>query len=167
MKNFSKHIILTLLVVAALFLGSCSDNNAKRHTRTKFQVVTIDKVTGSISEGWRITLTIANNTASNVRVTAANAYIRQNGRKIGRLVLDGEVLIPRRRCSKVEIPLRITIANPIAALGTLNKIRKGDFAGITVDYNITLAAFTSHRTLEQEGVSLEALAQQFNLGLKK
>ena len=167
MKRVLKYTFIAILAIASLALSSCSDNSTKRHTRTKFQVAAINKVTGSISDGWRVTLTIANNTASNVRITSANAYVRQNGRKIGRLALDGEVLLPRRRCSQVEIPLRITLANPIAAIGTLNKIRKGDFEGITVDYSITLSAFASHRTLGKEGVSLDALARQFNLGLKK
>lgn len=167
MKKFARHSIVAFFVVVALLLGSCSDNRVKRQPRTKFQVVTIDKVAGSISDGWRITLTVANNTASNIRITSANAYVRQSGKKVGRLVLDGEVLIPRRRCSQVEIPLRITLANPIAALGALNKIRKGDFEGITIDYSITLSALASHRIIEEERVSLDDLARRFNLGLKK
>ena len=71
------------------------------------------------------------------------------------------------RCSQVVVPLRVTLANPIAALGVFNKVRKGDFSGVTVDYNVSVAALTSHRIFEQEGVSLEKLAQQFNFGLKK
>jgi hypothetical protein len=102
-----------------------------------------------------------------MRITSASAFVRHNGRKIGRLALDGEVLLPRRRCSQVEIPLRVTLANPIAAFSLLNKVRKGDFSGVTVDYSISVSALTSHRTFEQEGVSLEKLAHQFNFGLKK
>ena len=130
-------------------------------------MVSVDNLSGSISEGWRITLTIANNTASNLRITNASAFVRHNGRRIGRITLNGEILIPRRRCSQVVVPLRVTLANPIAALGVFNKVRKGDFSGVTVDYNVSVAALTSHRIFEQEGVSLEKLAQQFNFGLKK
>lgn len=167
MKRFIKYTFVAILVVASLALSSCSGNSSKRHTRTKFQVVSLDKVSGSISEGWNLTLTIANNTASNMRITSANAYVRYNGRKIGRLILDGEVLLPRRRCSQVVVPLRVTLSNPIMALGLFNKMRKGDFSGIAIDYNITVTALASHRTFEQENVSLEQLAKQFNLGLKK
>lgn len=168
MKRFIRHITLASILIFALALSSCSKQEwQQRQRRQKFQVVALNKVRGSINEGWRITLTIANNTASNVRITAANAFVRQNGRKIGRVVLDGEVVLPRRCCSQVEVPLRITLANPIAALGVLNNIRKGNFEGITVDYSITASALTSHRIFEREGVSLEALARQFNYGLKK
>lgn len=165
MKRFVKHIFLALLV--ALCVTSCKEGKQHRQRKEKFQIVSLDKVSGSLSEGWRLKLTVANNTASNVRITSANAFVSHNGRKIGRVTLDGEVLLPRRRCSQVEVPLRLTLANPIAALGIFNKVRKGDFSGITVDYSATIAALASHRTIEQKGVSLEQLAQQFNFGLKK
>lgn len=102
-----------------------------------------------------------------MRITAASAFVRHNGRKIGRLVLDGEVVLPRRRCSQVEVPLRLTLSNPIGALALMNRLRKGDFSGVTVDYSVSVAALMSHRIFEQEGVALDQLARQFNLGLKK
>lgn len=168
MRVFIKNRLIAFIAVFALLLGGCAkQGETAKPRRQKFQVVSLDKVNGSINEGWRITLTVANNTASNMRITSASAFVRHNGRKIGRLALDGEVFLPRRRCSQVEIPLRVTLANPIAAFGILNKVRKGDFSGITVDYSVSASTLTSHRTFEQEGVSLEKLAHQFNFGLKK
>ena len=167
MKRFIKYALFTLIVVATLGLSGCKNQGQPRQRKQKFQVVSLDKVSGSIGEGWKITLTIANNTASNMRITAASAFVRHNDRKIGRIALDGEVVLPRRHCSQVEVPLRVTLANPIGAIALLNKLRKGDFAGVAIDYSITVSALASHRIFEQENVSLEHLAQQFNFGLKK
>ena len=167
MKRFIKYALFTLIVVATLGLSGCKNQGQPRQRKQKFQVVSLDKVSGSIGEGWKITLTIANNTASNMRITAASAFVRHNSRKIGRIALDGEVVLPRRCCSQVEVPLRVTLANPIGAIALLNKLRKGDFAGVAIDYSITVSALASHRIFEQENVSLEHLAQQFNFGLKK
>ena len=167
-KRFIKYTLIALaaVVVAVGFTG-CSKQGQPRQRRPKFQVVSLDKVSGSVGEQWRVTLTVANNTASNMRITAASAFVRHNGRKIGRLVLDGEVVLPRRRCSQVEVPLRLTLSNPIGALALMNRLRKGDFSGVTVDYSVSVAALMSHRIFEQEGVALDQLARQFNLGLKK
>ncbi len=167
MKRLVKHTILALIIVATLGLSGCAQQGQQRQRKQKFQVVSLDKVSGSLGEGWKITITIANNTASNMRITAASAFIRHNGRKIGRMTLDGEIVLPRRRCSQVEVPLRLTLANPLGALALLNKVRKGDFTGVAVDYSVTVSALASHRIFEQENVSLEKLAQQFNFGLKK
>lgn len=167
MKRFIKHSLVAFCIICALLLGGCAKQNGQRQHRQKFQVVSLDNVRGSIGDGWQVTLTIANNTASNMRITNASAFVRHNGRKIGRLTLDGEITLPRRRCSQVEVPLRITLSNPMAAFSLLNKVRKGDFSNIEVDYSVTVSAFLSHRVFEQSNVSLEQLAQQFNLGLKK
>ena len=165
MRGVLRYLLIAIVAVVTISLTTgCA---RKQTPKQKFQVVSVDNLSGSISEGWRITLTIANNTASNLRITNASAFVRHNGRRIGRITLNGEILIPRRRCSQVVVPLRVTLANPIAALGVFNKVRKGDFSGVTVDYNVSVAALTSHRIFEQEGVSLEKLAQQFNFGLKK
>lgn len=168
MKKVLRYLVICIVVVASLGVSSCSKQDGQtRQRKDKFQVISLDKVSGSISEGWRITITVANNTASNMRITDASAFVHNNGRKIGRLLLDGDILLPRRRCSQVEIPLRVTLSNPIAALSVFNKVRKGDFSGIAIDYSVTISALASHRTIERNNVSLEQLAKQFNLGLKK
>lgn len=168
MKKVLRYTLLALCVAVMLgFTGCASQGGGARQRKHKFQVVSLDKVSGSIGEGWQITLTVANNTASNMRIVTANAFVKQGGRKVARLSLDGEVILPRRRCSQVVVPLRITLANPIAALSVFNRLRKGDFSGITVDYDVEVKALASHRSFGCENVSLEELAQQFNLGLKK
>ena len=167
MRRFIRNIIVSLVLVATLSLGGCAKQGEPRSRRPKFQVVSIDKVTGSIGKSWTVTLTVANNTASNMRISSGSAYIRQDGRKVARVALDGEVFLPRRRCSTIDVPLGVTLSNPIAALTLMNRVRKGDLSGITVDYNVMISALASHRIFEQENVSFEELAQQFNLGLKK
>ena len=167
MRTIIKNIIIAFWVAATLCLGGCSKQKAERTPKQKFQVVSLDGVKGSISEGWQISLTVANNTASNINITTGSAFINQGGRKVARVLLDGEVLLPRRRCSQVVVPVRLTLSNPIAAFSLLNRVRKGDFSNITVDYTLSVKAFAQHRTIEGDGVSLEQLAKQFNLGLKK
>lgn len=168
MKRFFKYTLVTLVLVATLGLASCSKQAGKeRYRRPKFQIVSLDKVTGSIGEKWYLTITVANNTASNMRIMAASAFVTYNGRKIGRLALDGEIVLPRRQCSRVSIPLRLTLSHPMAAISLLNNLRKGDFSGVMIDYSITVSSMVAHRVFEQEGVSLEELVKQFNLGLKR
>ena len=73
MKRFVKYTLLALIVVATLGLSGCANQGQPRQRKEKFQVVSLDKVNGSIGEGWKITLTVANNTASNMRITNAAA----------------------------------------------------------------------------------------------
>lgn len=150
------------LCLVMLGITSCSKPRAPKQ---KFQIVSVDGISGSMNEGWRLSLTVANNTASNITLVDGWAELRHQGRNIGRVRLNGEVALPRRKCSRVEVPLRATFS--LGILPHLNKIRKGDYSGLTVDYSLSVKAMHKTRTFEQSGVSLEALARQFNFGLKK
>lgn len=156
---------LGIFAVGLLLCGATSCS--QKHTpKPKFQVIAIENIKGSLGKTWSLTLTVANNTARNIHLTNGSADIAYNGRKVARIALDGEVIVPRRQCSKVEVPLRITLANPLSALSVLNKIRKGDYKGITADYSISIGTLTSRRTLAQSGVTIEAIVERFNYKLK-
>ncbi len=163
MRRFFRHII-PAIIVAFLVVGMTGCNK-QRTPRPKFQIISLDKVSGSLNDGWQLHLTVANNTATKVTITDADATLYYKGRKVGFLDLNGEVVLPRRQCSKVVVPLRAKFS--YAALPLLGKVRSGDLSGITVDYSFAISALTRHRIFEQQGVALDALAKQFNLGLKK
>ena len=58
MKIFTKNRLIAFIAVFALLLGGCAkQGETAKPRRQKFQVVSLDKVNGSINEGWRITLT--------------------------------------------------------------------------------------------------------------
>lgn len=167
MKSIVRDIILVLVLVATLSFGGCAKKGEPRQRREKLQVVSVEKVTGSIGKSWCITLTVANNMGVNLRIASGDAYICQDGRKVAYVALDGEVVLPRRRTATIDVPLKVTLSNPMVALALMSKVRKGDYSGITVDYNVMVSALASHRIFEQKNVSVEEVAKQFNLGLKK
>lgn len=164
MRGVSRFILL-LAIVGAILCGTTSCNN-RRAPRPKFQIVSIDRVQGGIGRGWQLTITAANNTASTLQVTDGTATIYDRGRKLANITLDGDVSLPRRKCSQVVVPLRLALSNPLGALSVMNRIRKGDYKGITLDYKIAVKAFTSHREVAERGIALEDIAQKFNFGLK-
>lgn len=163
--RFFLRFILLLTIVGSILCGTTGCNN-RRAARPKFQIVSVDRVQGGIGRGWQLTITAANNTASTLQVTDGTATIYDKGRKVANIVLDGDVSLPRRKCSQVVVPLRIALSNPIGAISIMNRIRKGEYNGITLDYKIVVKAFTSHREVSERGIALEDIAQKFNFGLK-
>lgn len=162
MKRLIIYALLLISIVAAA--PSCSPRKAKR---PKFQVVSLNGVQGSMSEGWRVMLTVANNTAHNIELSDGSATLYYRGVRIGELLLDESIRLPRRKCSALDVPIRLKLANPFLAIRLLTMVKNGNYADITVDYTITVKAMASRRVVSNKGVSLEALAKQFNLGLKK
>jgi hypothetical protein len=162
-RVFRYFLIAILTVVTISLTTGCA---SRRTPKQKFQVVSVDGVRGGIGKGWQLSLTVANNTASNLHLTAGDADIYYKGRLMAHITLDGDVALPRRKCSQVAIPLRLKLSNPLGALAVVNNIRNGRFTDITIDYSITVATFASHRTFSQRGVALGDIAQKFNYKLK-
>ena len=117
-----KNILLVLVAVAALCLGGCKPRTeAPKEKEEKFKIVSVDKVSGSFTDGWNLTLTITNNTAFNIRFAEGSAMLKNGGSKCANVALNGEVTLPRRATTQVVVPLKVTIAKSLAALTVLSK----------------------------------------------
>ena len=80
MTKFIKYIFIALIAIVALGLGGCKKKEEKKERPDKLEVVSLDKVSGSITDGLKVTMTIKNNSGFNVRITAAEVS-SQNQRK--------------------------------------------------------------------------------------
>ena len=167
MKRFFNYIIIAIVAFSTLGLGSCTIQHKASQPKDKLQIVSLDKVKGNLKEGIKATITVENNTAFNLQVSDASAFVMYNGKKIGRIALNGVVALPRRSKSQVEVPLRATLSGPLATVSAINNFRKGNFTGFTVDVSATIATRCKKRTFEKKGISFDELAQQFNIKLKK
>ena len=168
MKRFVRHTLLALLAVVTLCLGGCKQRTERpKEKEEKFKIVSVDKVTGSLTEGWNITLTVTNNTTYNLRFTEAFAMLKNGGNKCANVTLNGEVTLPRRATSQVVVPLKVTIAKSLASLAVLGKLNRGDYSGLTVDYSLTSVIMGSKYKLEGVDEPLEQVAQKFNFGTNK
>lgn len=167
MKRFFKYIIIAFVALSTLGLESCSIQRKASQPKEKLQILSLDKVKGNLKEGIKATITVENNTAFNLQVTEATAFLMYNGKKIGRVALNGTVALPRRATTQVVAPLRITLSGPLASISAINNFRKGNFTGFTIDVNATVATRCKKRTIERKGLTFDELAQQFNIKLKK
>lgn len=167
MKRFFKYIIIVLVALSTLGLESCSIQRKVSQPKEKLQILSLDKVKGNLKEGIKATITVENNTAFNLQVTEATAFLMYNGKKIGRVALNGAVALPRRATTQVVAPLRITLSGPLASISAINNFRKGNFTGFTIDISATIATRCKKRTFEKKGITFDELAQQFNIKLKK
>lgn len=167
MKRFFNYIIIAIVALSTLGLGSCTIQRKASQPKEKLQIVSLDKVKGNLKEGIKATITVENNTAFNLQVSEASAFVMYNGKKIGRIALNGAVALPRRSTTQVVVPLRITLSGPLASISAINNFRKGNFTGFTVDVNATIATRCKKRTFEKKGITFDELAQQFNIKLKK
>ncbi len=165
-RFFVKYTILLFAVIASLGLSSCE----KKERPDKLEIMSVEKVRNDSdsSSNWIVTMTVANNTLHNVSFKSAIAYLSFGGKKICRLALTKEIVLPRRSTTKIDVPLRVTLANPILAISAFNMIVKGNYDGFTIDYNATLATRVIKKmNVSDKNVSLKEFAGAFNSEFKK
>ena len=88
MKRFFKYIIIAFVALSTLGLESCSIQRKASQPKEKLQILSLDKVKGNLKEGIKATITVENNTAFNLQVTEATAFLMYNGKKIGRVAIN-------------------------------------------------------------------------------
>ena len=124
-------------------------------------MVSLDKVGGNLKDGLKLTLTVKNNSGFNVRITAAEAFLQHKDRKIGRLVMSGEVVLPRRSTTQVEVPLRVTVSNLMTSLAAFKLISEKKYDGFTINYNATVLAGKITINMKDEVMTLEEFMKSF------
>lgn len=188
MKRSIKYLIIATLAISLLGFSGCAHQNelkqqetkttnskqpnqakpkeekrAKREKKEKLQFISVDKFTGNFREGFKLYVTVENNTIFNLRLTSAAVHLSHNGRRFGRVAVTSEVKLPRRSRTQLEIPLRATIATNIASISAIQNLLNGVFSGWTIDMEATVATGIGKFSFEEKNVPLETLIKQVDL----
>lgn len=161
MNRFIKYLFGTLIALATLGLSSCNKERDKVERPDKLEVVSLDKIDGNLNEGLKVTMTVRNNSGFNVRISAAEAFLQYKSRKIGRLVANGEVVLPRRSTTQVVVPIRITVPNLLISAAAFKLINEGKYDDFTINYNATVHAGKITMKMKDESMTLKEFIKGF------
>ena len=164
-----KHSLsLRLIAVIAVLLTLCGCNkeNMRQRITEKLRVESLEKVSGNLADGWIITLRVKNMTNYTPVLTDGTAEVRLNDRKVARVRLSDKVAIPKRSENvAIEVPVGITLSNPLQAYALWNAVRKGNYNGIDVSIDAHVKVAGATRPIVADRVPLETLMRK--LGYKK
>lgn len=163
-KIFSLRLIAAIAVLLT-FCG-CNKESMRQRIAEKLRVESLEKVSGNLADGWVITLRVKNMTRYTPILTDGTAEVRYNDRKVARVRLAGEVAIPKRSESiAVEVPVDLTLSNPLQAYALWNAVRKGSYSGIDVSIDGHVKVAGAVRPIVADRIPLETLMRK--LGYKK
>lgn len=164
-----KHSLSLRLIAAVavlLTLCGCNKENMRQRITEKLRVESLEKVSGSLADGWVITLRVKNMTRYTPVLTDGTAEVHFNDRKVARVRLLDKVAIPKRSESIViDVPVSVSLSNPLQAYALWNAVRKGNYDGIDVSIDAHVKAAGATRPIAADRVPLETLMRK--LGYKK
>ena len=165
MKN-----ILSLRLIAAvavlLTLCGCNKENMRRRISEKIRIESLEKVSGNLSDGWVITLRAKNMTRYTPVLTDGTGEVYLNNRKVAIVRLNDKVVLPKRSESvAIDVPVGITLSNPLQAIALWSAVRKGNYNGIDVSFDAHVKVAGITKPITADRVPLETLMRK--LGYKK
>ena len=106
---------------------------------------------------YEITLSVANPLRYEFQLNEGTVELFYAGTKLGTIISDGEVTIPKRATTSVTLPLSLEIENPIAIYGALGKLQRGETDRMTLTVRAVLKVAGSKRTFVQENIPLDTV----------
>ncbi len=100
----------------------------KKSLADKIRIHSFEGVSGNLSDGMILKLRVVNETGYNITLTDCRADGYLDGGALISATLKREVVVPRRSDSVIEVPVGISLLNPIGAFSAMALIQKKDFS---------------------------------------
>lgn len=145
MKRFALHITLTAF--AALLCIGCSERKISRQINDKVRIEAIENISGSASGGWVITLRISNQTGYQPTLHAATANIFLDNTATATAATTAPITIPKKATTSVNIPLDISVQQPLKAIALMLRLKDNNFEGVELALDAQIEVMGAQRNI--------------------
>lgn len=157
--------IITLLI--ALGTTSCNKQRVRERVMNKVGIEALENISGSMAEGWRITLRIKNETAYSPTISNGLGDIFFEGSKVATLRLMEPVRIPQRQTSSVVVPIALSVSNPLKAISLAMRLGQKNVRGIEISLAATIEFAGQKRNIVIERMAADALLGKLGYSLEQ
>lgn len=150
--NFFAIVLLALL----LTLTGCNKEARREKLQKKLRIESVEGVSGSMAEGWVIRLRVKNMTGYSPTITSGKGSVYIGDSKVANVALREPVRVPKRvESAEVELPVALSLTNPLTALALVGAVRKGNYDGIDISFEAQINVMTANRTIKVERMPLK------------
>ena len=143
-----------------LITAGCSEQKRIERLQGKIAVEAVENISGSLSDGWVVTLRIRNNTGYSPTISRADADIYCDNTLTVHAELTSEIKIPKNKICIVDIPLNIKINNPIKAFSLLLRLKDKRFDGTEIAFSADCEIMGIKRTIGTKRVATTTLFEK-------
>ena len=113
----------------------------------KVAILSFDGLTGSLTSGVRILLTVRNDSAAKITLTQARITASSASSDIATATLAEPVELARRTTAQIALPLRLSVSNPLYAVVIFSAIRSGNIPDIYISLEAEVSALGATRKI--------------------
>ena len=159
-----RRLIITIITLFTLFAAGCTQKkSAAERIQEKLGIEGIEKITGSLSGGWVVTLKVRNETNYNPILKTGEGDLYCDNIHTAHVSLMAPVTLPKRSISSVDVPLEIKIHNPLRAIALLTKLSDKNFSGVEIAFDSDIEVMGISKHFGSPRVAATKLFQNFGL----
>lgn len=130
---------------------------------SKVAILSFDGITGSLSDGLRVLLTVRNDSAAKITLSQARLVAHATSSEIATATLIEPVELARHTTAQVSLPMRLTLHNPLYAAILLGSIRGGATPDISVSLEAEVSALGAKRKIAIDRMPLADILKKLNI----
>lgn len=165
MKRLIVERFVTVAMVMVLILTGTSCNRSKkgenRGAKPEFKIEKVESINPKGITSYDVQLLVKNSTRYGCMLQQATVDVFYSGSKLGSVLSDEEVEVPKRTTASVTLPIVLKIDNPIALYGAYGKIQRGEIDKITLALKATVKVAGVKRTVERNNIPLSEVLSMF------
>ncbi|MBQ7856487.1 MAG: hypothetical protein IJ348_05170 [Alistipes sp.] len=131
----------------------------------KFAIEAIEGLDGSLLGGWTLKVRVRNDSAYSPRITSGKAFLYNGEQRVACVMLAEAVEIPKRQTTSIEVPLTLTLDNPLQALVLLPRIKNRNFEGMQASMTATVEVMGINRTIEIGRTDINTILTQLGYNI--
>lgn len=168
MKQLSTIVrIAVIALVVALCMTSCNKQRVRDRVMNKVGIESLENISGSMAEGWKLTLRVKNDTAYSPTIDNGSGEIFFDGGRVATVHLIEPVQIPKRQTSSVVVPVALKVSNPLKAISLAMRLGQKNLRGVEVSFDATIEIGGIKRAIRIERTAADALLSKLGISLNQ
>ena len=168
MKQFATILRIAIIaLVVTLCTTGCNKQRVRERVIHPVGIESLENVSGSMAEGWKLSLRIKNETPYSPTINNGSGEIFIDGGRVATVRLIEPVRIPKRQTSSVVVPVALTVSNPLKAISLAMRLGQKNLRGVEVSLDATIEVGGIKRAIHIERTSAEALLGKLGFSLNQ
>ena len=164
LRNAAAAVALTAAVLAGVSCNRNKRTSAAEQTAAteKFKIEKVGNFKANGLTSCEVELVVTNSTRHAVTLGQGSRIdLYYAGAKLGSILSDADVEVPKRATSTVTLPMSLTIDNPLAIYAAYGKLQRGETDKFTLSLNAAVKTAGVKRTIERNNIPLSTVLSMF------
>ena len=161
--------ILKLIAVAFVTLAlstSCSKQKIAENIQSKIAIEGIESISGSMADGWMVSLKVKNGTGYEPTLQVAEADLLVDDLPTAHLSLMAPVTMEKRAYSTIDIPVELKLTNQLKAMSLLLRARDKSLNNVHITLTATIELMGIKKDIKLPKTPVGTLLKQLGYSLE-